>query len=75
MAYLASSACCIASIACLAKQETARTGNALGMVGVGSGIAATMGLLDIPAAAYVQLAGGLGLGGGLVGWIGWRMGG
>lgn len=34
-AYLASSGLCIAAIACLANQSTARTGNALGLVGVG----------------------------------------
>lgn len=34
---------CIGSIAALSEQSTARTGNALGLVGVGTGIAATLG--------------------------------
>lgn len=38
---IASSICCIAGIAGLANQETARTGNVLGMTGVGFGLAAT----------------------------------
>lgn len=52
MSYLASAAFCIASIACLSKQESARTGNALGMLGVSTGIATTLGILDIPILAY-----------------------
>ncbi|KIY92604.1 NAD(P) transhydrogenase subunit alpha [Monoraphidium neglectum] len=36
--YLVSSALCIAAIACLSKQESARTGNALGLIGVSGGI-------------------------------------
>jgi H+-translocating NAD(P) transhydrogenase len=43
--YLVSSACCIAAIACLANQSSARVGNALGMIGVAGGIAATLGTL------------------------------
>jgi NAD(P) transhydrogenase len=43
--YLVSSACCIAAIACLANQKSARVGNALGMIGVAGGIAATLGTL------------------------------
>ena len=34
---------CIGSIAALSGQSTARTGNALGLIGVGTGIAATLG--------------------------------
>lgn len=43
MAYLASAGLCIGSIGCLSNQSTARTGNALGLIGVGTGIAATLG--------------------------------
>lgn len=43
MAYLASSGLCIAAIACLSQQSTARTGNALGIMGVSSGVATSMG--------------------------------
>ena len=38
---IASSICCIAAIAGLANQDTARTGNVLGMAGVAFGLAAT----------------------------------
>ncbi len=57
MAYLASSGLCIGAIACLSNQKTARTGNALGLMGVTGGIAATLGAIggDIP--LYGQIAG------------------
>merc|ERR1719481_1853780 len=45
MAYLASSLCCVGALAGLSSQPTARLGNALGIIGVSSGIAATLGLL------------------------------
>ena len=62
MTYLASSAACIGAIGCLANQKTARTGNALGMMGVTGGIAATAGLLAPDAAVTAQLIGSLGAG-------------
>ena len=40
--YLASSALCIGSIGCLSHQASARTGTALGVVGVTGGMAATL---------------------------------
>ncbi|CAD7700091.1 unnamed protein product [Ostreobium quekettii] len=43
--YLAASASCIGAIACLAQQSTARVGNALGMIGVSTGVAATAGAM------------------------------
>merc|ERR1719481_2338436 len=46
MAYLASSLCCIGALGGLSAQPTARLGNALGMIGVSGGIAATLGLLQ-----------------------------
>ena len=42
-ASCASAGLCIGSIAALSGQSTARTGNALGLIGVGTGIAATLG--------------------------------
>ena len=60
--YLASAAASIAAIACLANQKTARTGNALGMMGVTGGVAATAGLLAPSAAVTGQLLGCLGTG-------------
>lgn len=48
---------CIGSIACLAQQKTARLGNALGMVGVGTGIATALGSLSASPALYAQMLG------------------
>lgn len=62
-AYLASAGLCIGSIACLSNQTTARLGNALGLVGVSTGIAATMGVVPSDPALLAQIAGGLTLGG------------
>ena len=56
-AYLASAGLCIGSIACLSQQGTARLGNALGLVGVGTGIAATMGVVPHDPALLTQIAG------------------
>lgn len=55
--YLASSALCIAAIACLSNQSSARTGNALGIVGVSSGIVATLGNLTVAPPVYAQIIG------------------
>ena len=62
---IASAICCIAGIAGLANQETARTGNILGMAGVGFGLASTtadMSLAGASATAFEQvgLMGGAG---------------
>lgn len=62
---IAASICCIAAIAGLAHQKTARTGNVLGMTGVAFGLAATtadMGVEGAGLAAFEQvgLLGGLG---------------
>jgi NAD(P) transhydrogenase len=48
MAYIASAVCCILSIGGLAKQSTARIGNSLGALGVGTGVIATLGLMNYP---------------------------
>merc|ERR1739838_874285 len=45
MAYLASSLCCVGALAGLSGQKTARLGNALGMIGVSSGVVTTIGAL------------------------------
>ena len=47
MAYLVSAICCISSIAGLASQESARLGNALGVMGVSTGILATIGSMSL----------------------------
>lgn len=57
MAYLASSGLCIGAIACLSNQKTARTGNALGLMGVGGGVAATLGAIGGTIPLYGQIFG------------------
>eukprot|EP00538_Stauroneis_constricta_P012665 CAMPEP_0119547806 /NCGR_PEP_ID=MMETSP1352-20130426/1838_1 /TAXON_ID=265584 /ORGANISM="Stauroneis constricta, Strain CCMP1120" /LENGTH=1139 /DNA_ID=CAMNT_0007592843 /DNA_START=69 /DNA_END=3488 /DNA_ORIENTATION=+ len=62
---VASSICCIAAIAALANQETARTGNVLGMAGVGLGLSSTLAEMSATGAApvafeQVGLLGGMG---------------
>lgn len=57
MAYLASSGLCIGAIACLSNQKTARTGNALGLMGVGGGVAATLGAIGGTVPLYGQIIG------------------
>ena len=62
-AYLAASGLCIAAIACLSNQSSARVGNTLGLIGVGTGLAATIGGIDADPATLTQIMGSLGLGG------------
>lgn len=65
-AGLASALCCIGAIGGLASQATARAGNALGVIGVSLGIAATLGALysaGLSGALGAQMLGALGLGG------------
>lgn len=45
MLYLGSSLCCIGAIGGLSTQSSARTGNALGIIGITSGIASTIGIM------------------------------
>lgn len=73
MAYLVSAGASIAAIGCLANQKTARTGNALGMMGVTGGIAATAGLMAPTAAVTAQLVGCLGAGLGAGAYLAQRM--
>jgi len=63
MAYLTSSLCCIGALGGLSAQPTARLGNALGMIGVSSGIAATLGLLQPSPEVLAQMIGTAGAGG------------
>lgn len=69
MSYLASSLCCVGALTGLSSQKTSRLGNALGMIGVSSGIAATVGLLAPNTESLAQMAGCIGAGG-LIGVIG-----
>lgn len=63
MAYLAASLCCVGALTGLASQKTCRLGNALGMIGVTTGIAATIGLLKPTPEALTQMFACLGSGG------------
>lgn len=65
MMYLGSSLCCVGALAGLSSQKTSRLGNALGMIGVSSGIAATLGSLDLSPELAVQVAACMGGGGSL----------
>jgi hypothetical protein len=56
-AYLAASGLCIGAIACLSGQKTARLGNTLGLMGVGTGIATTLGSMGADPAVYGQVLG------------------
>lgn len=66
MAYLGSSLCCVGALAGLSSQTTSRLGNALGMVGVSSGLVATLGVMDISPELAAQIAACM-LGGGSIG--------
>jgi H+-translocating NAD(P) transhydrogenase len=63
LAYLTSSLCCVGALGGLSSQPTARLGNALGMIGVTTGIAATLGQLNLSNELAIQMAGTLGIGG------------
>ena len=65
MAGLASGLCCIFAIGGLGSQSTARSGNALGVIGVALGIAATLGALApyTSSALALQMAAALAVGG------------
>merc|ERR1712045_488362 len=66
MAYLASGFACIGALGGLSAQPTARLGNALGMIGVPSGVAATLGLLQPNPEVLTQMA-AVAAGGGILG--------
>jgi len=65
MAYLASGLACIGALGGLSAQPTARLGNALGMIGVSSGVAATLGLLQPNPEVLTQMAVAAAAGGGI----------
>ncbi len=60
--YLASSVLCIGSLSGLASQTTARQGNILGILGVGSGILASLAAVGFPPMVLMQFAGVAGIG-------------
>lgn len=63
MAYLGASLCCVGALTGLSSQKTARVGNALGIIGVTTGVAATLGLLKPSTELLVQMTAAMGLGG------------
>jgi len=63
LAYLASSLCCVGALGGLSSQPTARLGNALGMIGVSTGLAATLGQLNISPELAIQMGAAMGTGG------------
>jgi H+-translocating NAD(P) transhydrogenase len=71
--YLVSSMLCIGSLSGLASQATARTGNILGILGVGSGIMASLLACGFTPEQLVQVLAIAGLGAGLGGIIGRRI--
>merc|ERR1712024_126971 len=65
MAYLASGLCCIGALGGLSSQPTARLGNSLGMIGVSSGIAATLGIVQPNPEVLAQMGAAMGGGAGI----------
>ena len=63
MACLASAICCISSIGGLSTQDTARLGNAIGMVGVSTGVVATVDAMQFSPEVLAQAAYCMGIGG------------
>ena len=63
MGYLGASLCCVGALTGLASQETARRGNALGIIGVSTGIVSTLASLGVPAPVLAQMLGCIGVGG------------
>ncbi|GAB7362642.1 hypothetical protein MBLNU230_g2951t2 [Neophaeotheca triangularis] len=71
--YLVSSLMCIGSLTGLASQLTARQGNMLGILGVGSGILASLAAVGFPTEVLIQAIGVAGIGGVIGGLIGRRI--
>lgn len=63
MGYLAASLCCISSISGLASQKTARVGNALGLIGISTGVLTALCSLNFAGPLLTQALLLLGLGG------------
>lgn len=63
MMYLGSGMCCVGALAGLSNQKTARLGNALGMIGVAGGLAATLGALKPSPELLAQMSAAMAVGG------------
>jgi H+-translocating NAD(P) transhydrogenase len=62
MTYLAASLCCVGALTGLSSQKTCRIGNMLGMIGVSSGLAATLGIIKPSNELLTQMAACMGSG-------------
>ena len=71
--YLVSSLLCIGSLTGLASQATARSGNLLGMLGVGSGVLASLTAVGFAPETLVQCLAVAGMGGAIGGILGRRI--
>ncbi|KAG8730871.1 hypothetical protein FRC11_005608, partial [Ceratobasidium sp. 423] len=71
--YLTSSLLCIGGLSGLASQSTARQGNALGILGVGSGIVSSLAAVGFPTPVLVQFSALASIGAILGRWIGRRI--
>ena len=71
--YLVSSMLCIGSLSGLASQVTARTGNLLGMLGVGSGVLASLSACGFTPEQLVQVLAVVGIGSGIGSLVGRRI--
>lgn len=63
MIYLGSGLCCVGALGGLSTQSSARLGNALGMIGVAGGIAATLGVLKPSPELLGQMSAAMAVGG------------
>ena len=68
MGYLAASLCCVGALTGLAHQSTSRVGNALGIIGVTSGLLATLASLGASPQVLTQMLSCIG-GGGAIGTV------
>ncbi|KZT50364.1 PNTB-domain-containing protein [Calocera cornea HHB12733] len=71
--YLASSVLCIGALSGLSSQTTARQGNAFGILGVGTGILASLGAVGFPVPVLAQFGAVAGIGAVAGTWIGRRI--
>ncbi|CAF1265848.1 unnamed protein product [Didymodactylos carnosus] len=65
LAYLAASLCCVGALGGLSNQSTARLGNNLAMIGVATGLTATLGSIALDVPILTQIGAAMTLGGGL----------
>ncbi|EJU01225.1 PNTB-domain-containing protein [Dacryopinax primogenitus] len=71
--YLASSVLCIGALSGLSSQTTARQGNAFGILGVGSGVLASLGAVGFATPVLAQFGAVAGIGAVVGTWIGRRI--